>query len=107
MTTGFTKTANMLEIEKDIEAQLTYTFDWINWLVEGDSFQTVEYSVQARLNDPNPVTIVQYGTQGTKTYVEVAGGQLNKSYVITCKVTTVNGIIDRRNFRVYITNRSA
>jgi hypothetical protein len=107
MTTGFTKRADMLEVEKDLEAQLTYTFDWVEWLSPGDSLNEVEYTVQARLNDPNPVTIENSGIVGTKTFVELAGGQLNKSYVITARVTTSNGLIDRRNFRAYITNRSA
>lgn len=107
MTTGFIKRADMLEIEKDRLAQLTYTFDWVEWLIDNDSIQSVTYEVQARLNDPNPVAIESFGTQGTKTFVELSGGQLNKSYVITATVNSANGLTDRRNFRVVITNRSA
>lgn len=107
MTTGFIKKADMLEIEKDRLAQLVYTFDWVEWLNSNDSIVEVTYEVQARLNDPDPVTILNEGILGTKTFVELAGGQINKSYVVTAKVTTENGLVDRRNFRVYITNRSA
>ena len=107
MTTGFIKRADMLEIEKDSQATLIYTFDWVDWLDTNDQLATATYSVQARLNDPNPIQIGTSGIQDTKTYVELSGGQVNKTYTVTASITTTNNLIDRRNFRVYVTNRSA
>ena len=40
--TGFNQTSSGLSIEKDVEAQLTYTFNWSDWLPQGDSLATVE-----------------------------------------------------------------
>ena len=103
---GFVITNSTAFIDKDPEARLIYTFDWTDWL-EGDTIATVEYSAAARRNDPEPIEIVNQGTPGNLTFVELADGQLNKSYMITAKITTANGLIDRREFRVNIVNRSA
>lgn len=107
--TGFYQTSQGLEIDKDVEAQLVYTFDWSEWLDAGDSISQVEYTAAARRNDPTPITVVSSGItdSNTDTYVEISGGQADKTYIITAKVTTTNGLIDRRNFRVKCVNRSA
>jgi hypothetical protein len=107
--TGFDQTSYGLSIEKDVEAQLIYTFDWSTWLEGNDTIDSVEYSVAARRNDPTPITIESSGItdSSTDTYVELAGGQTNKVYIVTAKVTTANGVIDRRSFRVNCTVRSA
>lgn len=107
--TGFELTNVGLSIDKDVEAQLIYTFNWSDWLETNDTISAVDYSVAARRNDPTPVTIESSGItdSATDTYVELAGGQTDKTYVVTCKVTTANGIIDRRSFRLNVVERSA
>jgi hypothetical protein len=107
--TGFYQTNTGLEIDKDVEAVMIYTFDWSNWLDEGDTISTVEYSAAARRNDPTPLTISDSGItdSSTDTYVTLGGGQVGKIYIITAKVVTDNGLTDRRNFRVKCVNRSA
>jgi|LauGreDrversion2_3_1035106.scaffolds.fasta_scaffold00773_4 hypothetical protein len=107
MTTGFEVINQNLWITKDPEAELTYTFEWNEWLPTGDALSTAVYSIQARVNDPDPLLRVTSGIQGTKTYIELKNGQLGKSYVVTVKVTTTDGLVDARNFRVKIENRSA
>ena len=104
---GFTQTLQGLTIEKDTEAQLTYTFDWVEWLPEGDSLASADYTITARANDPDPLVKVSQGIDGTRTYVELKEGQLGKVYTVTCKITTQDGLIDRRNFRVKVLARSA
>lgn len=110
MTTrsGFVQTIQGLSIDKDVEAQLVYTFDWSQWLPTGDSIDTVNYTIQTRSNDPDPLVRVSQGVSGgTQTYVELSDGQLGKAYNVTAAVTTANGLIDRRYFRVKVVNRSA
>lgn len=106
---GFQVTNTGLVIDKDTEAQLTYTFNWSSWLDTGDTIDTVEYEVAARRNDPTPIVIESFGKadSNTDTYVELSGGQVDKTYVVTCKITTVNGLIDRRAFRVNVVDRQA
>jgi hypothetical protein len=104
---GFTQTLQGLTIDKDTDAQLSYTFDWADWLPQGDSLATADYTITARSNDPDPLVKVSQGIQGTLTYVELKEGQLGKVYTVTCKVTTADGLVDRRNFRVKVLARSA
>lgn len=107
--TGFHETNFGLEIDKDVEAQLTYTFNWSEWLEGSDTIDTVEYSVAARRNDPTPLIITSQGITdaNTDTFVELSGGQVDKTYIVTCKIVTNDGLIDRRNFRVNVVARSA
>jgi hypothetical protein len=104
---GFTQTIQGLTIDKDVEAQLIYTFDWSTWLPTGDSISTASYAITARANDPDPLEIESQGISGANTYVELSNGQLGKTYTVTCTVNTSNGLIDRRNFRVKVLARSA
>ena len=107
MATGFEQTIQGLTIQKDTEAQLFYTFDWVDWLPAGDGLDTAEYTITARANDPDPLLKVTEGIQGTQTYVELSNGQEGKTYTVTCKITTTEGLIDRRHFRVKVLARSA
>lgn len=107
MASGFQQTTQGLQIEKDTEALLVYTFDWVDWLPTGDSLSAVQYSITARANDPDPLIIESSGLTGTKTYVELSNGQEGKSYVVTARITTTDGAIDRRFFRVKVLARSA
>jgi len=105
--TGFEQTLQGLSIIKDTEAKLIYTFDWADWIPVGDSLASTLYTITTRVNDPDPLIKESQGIQGTKTYVELSNGQENKTYTVTCKITTTNGLIDRRSFRVNIKARSA
>lgn len=107
--TGFSQTNAGLEIDKDVEAVLTYTFDWSSWLDTGDVIQSVVYTVAARRNDPTPIVIVSQGIAvgNTNTYVELSGGQADKTYICTAKVTTANQLVDRRAFRITVKDRQA
>lgn len=107
ITQGFVQTIAGLQISKDPEAKLTYTFDWVNWLPTGDSLSTVDYTIQARANDPDPLLEVTSGIQGTKTYITLDEGQVGKTYTVYCKVVTADGLEDRRFFKCKVENRSA
>lgn len=103
---GFEYINKQLTIEKDAQAQLLYALDWTEWLA-GDTISTVEHTIQARVNDPNPLLLVSDGISTNKTYVELSAGQVSKSYVVTAKITTAAGYTDRRNFKVIVENKSA
>lgn len=106
--TGFQRDTQGSWIAKDPEAQLVYTLDWQLWLESQDTIVSVDYTVQARSNDPDPLVKESQGTlEGTKTYVELTGGQLGKTYTVTADITTANNSRDRRFFRVKIEQRSA
>lgn len=104
---GFEQTIQGLTTKKDTEAQLIYTFDWSQWLPSGDTISAAEYAITARANDPDPLIKVSEGNTSTTTFVELSDGQEGKTYTVTAKVTTANGLIDRRSFRVKVEARSA
>lgn len=106
---GFEQTNTGLAVTKDTEAQLIYTLDWSEWLETADTISSVAWTVAARRNDPTPLVDEGSGVDGTakKTYIEISGGQADKVYIVTAKVTTSNGLVDRRNFRVEVVDRAA
>jgi predicted alpha/beta-fold hydrolase len=107
--TGFQVTNTGLVIDKDPLAQMIYTLDWSDWLETGDTVLNATWSAAARRNDPTPLVVESSGIAGdsTQTYVELSGGQADKTYIVTVAITTANAIVDRRNFRVNCVNRSA
>jgi hypothetical protein len=107
MTTGFEYKNNILQISKSPAAELAYFFDWVNWLDDGDNIASVSYTIQARANDPQPLTNQGHGVQGTKTFVSLSGGQVDKTYTVTATVETGNGLTDSRYFKVNVQHRSA
>jgi hypothetical protein len=107
MSQGFQLTDNQLWISKDPSARLFYTFDWSEWLASNDSLSIAEYDIAARINDPLPLALESSGIDGKKTYIELSGGQVGKSYTVSVTVTTSDGLIDRRSFKVRVENRSA
>lgn len=106
--TGYEKDNIGSWIAKDPESQLVYSMDWSQWLPEGDTLNSVSYSLQVRANDPEPLI---KGTEGIQSdvisFVELSGGQVGKIYTVTAAITTVDGLTDRRSFRIKVENRSA
>ena len=107
ITQGFVQTIQGLQISKDPEAKLTYALDWAEWLPAGDSIATATWEIIVRVNDPAPLIKVSNGITGTKTYIKLDNGQVGKSYTVYVKIVTVDGLEDRRFFKVKIENRSA
>lgn len=106
--TGFEKTNYTTQISKDPVAELTYTLAWDQWLETGDSLATVSFTAAARRNDPTPITVLGSGIVNlTNAYVRLSGGQANKLYVITCAITTTEGLTDSRQFRILVEKRQA
>lgn len=107
MTTGFEYKNNILQIDKAPTAELAYYFDWSNWLDDNDSLASVNYTIQARANDPQPLTNQGHGVQGAITFVSLSGGQVDKTYTVTATIETGNGLSDSRFFKVNVRHRSA
>lgn len=105
--TGYQEDTDGVYIQKDPEAKLTYTLDWVNWLPTGTSIAAVDYTHNSRANDADPIILHAEGIQGTKTYATISGGTNNKVYLITSAITLDNGETDRRSFKMKIQNRLA
>lgn len=105
--TGFQKDVNGYWIEKDPQARLIYTLDWSDWLLNNDTIASVQYTVTNTGDAQNDLTIVSSGSQlNYTTFVELSKGVNKEIYTITAKVTTAEGLIDRRSFRIKIKERA-
>lgn len=106
--TGYEQDTLGAWIKKDPQAELIYSMDWSEWLPQGDTLASVSYSLQVRANDPQPLIKSNEGVQsGTISFVELSGGQVGKTYTVTAAITTTDGLLDRRSFRLKVENRSA
>lgn len=104
-TTGYQRDVQGHWIEKDPQAQLIYSMDWSDWLISNDTVASVTYSVAPTGNNQD-LQVVQSGVQlGYLTFVELRLGQVGETYTVTARVTTTDGRIDRRSFRIKCKNR--
>ena len=105
--TGYKQDTQGSWIPKDPEAKLVYSMDWSEWLSVGQTIAAVNYTENSRSNDTAPLVIESEGVQGgLVTYAEISGGAVGKIYTVTAEITTDDGAIDRRSFRIKIENRS-
>ena len=104
-TTGYQRDVQGHWIEKDSTATLTYSMDWSDWLLADDTIISVLYTVTPS-PDANDIDIVNSGvTGGFMTYVTLSKGVNNVTYTVAAKVTTADGKIDSRRFRIKVKDR--
>lgn len=108
LNSGFYETVNGLTINKDPEAELSYIFDWSEWMPSGPTITAVEYTINTRVNDPTPLVELASGElSNNRTYIFLSGGAVGKTYTVSVKLTLSSQAIERRSFRVNVINRSA
>lgn len=78
---------------KDPQAVLDYTIDWSKWL-RTDSILTVAWTLDAGVSNAG-----QYNSPTTTT-IWVSGGVDGNPYLLTCKVVTLGGRVERRTFQL-------
>lgn len=97
-----------VEMLKDPEARLDYTFDWraetngtgdSDWLLDGDSISTHTLTV------PSGLTLDTESADGDTVTAWLEGGTAGQSYTVTCHITTVQGRQDDRSLLITVTNR--
>jgi hypothetical protein len=104
-TTGYQRDVQGHWIEKDPQARLIYSMDWSEWLLTNDQIQSVSYTVTPS-SAANDIDIEDTGTQlGYLTYVELSKGVSGETYTVSATVSTVDGKIDTRRFRIKCKNR--
>lgn len=84
---------------KDPQAELDYAFDWTDWLGSGEALSGTSWTVPAGL------------TKISETYTpyvsvcRIGGGAVGTSYIVTCRITTNQGEVDRRSLLLTVDNR--
>jgi hypothetical protein len=105
--TGFKQSVKGQYIPKDPDAQLTYTVDWTDWLIDSDTLSVAEWAVSTISGDANPLTVEANGivTGTQQAYVELSGGTAGEIYEVKNTITTTDGAVDVRRFKVKVENR--
>lgn len=75
---------------KDPSAVLDYAWDWVDWLGT-DTIDTFNFTLPDDLAEDSSSE-----ADGIVT-IWVSGGVLNKSYIVTCTITTPIGRTDERS----------
>ena len=105
-TTGFQRDVQGHWIEKDPQARLIYSMDWSEWLLTNDAIASVQYSVTPSDGNSPHIKIEDSGAQlGYITYCDLSQGVHGETYTVAAKVTTVDGKVDTRRFRIKCKNR--
>ena len=82
---------------KDVEATLKVSFDWSDDLAEGETIETLEWTIPEELtviDEPDPT--------GAVTTIKLGGGVLNSNYKGYSKITTSDENVFRRAFGVQV-----
>ena len=95
-TITFVKTPQGDQITKSPGDVLDYSMDWIDWLAEGDTITASEWAV------PTGITEDSNSATTTVTTIWLSGGTENRSYTLTCKITTTQGRTKERSFIIKV-----
>lgn len=75
---------------QDPDSTLDYTFDWSEWLDEGDKL--VSHVLEITPSNHTSNLVANQEMLGDKhVTVWLSGGRKNTKYKVTCKVTTLEG----------------
>lgn len=106
--TGFRQDVSGSYIDKDPVATLVYTMDWSEWISPGDQLATSTFAVSTVAGAANVVvesTSIQ--TADHRALVELSGGAAGSTYIVTNTITTDNGAVDARRFKLKVVDRFA
>jgi len=88
-------------LRKDPSAVLPYPVDWSDWLESGDIIQSSSW-----LFDPATGLVKDSDTfSDDATECVLSGGVDGISYLVTNRITTLDGLTDDRTFQVVVTQR--
>ena len=84
---------------KDPDAVLDFGFDWSDWLADGETISTSEWTVEAGITKDSDSKTT------TVTTIWLSGGSAGTTYNLTNHIVTSGGREDDRSFRVKIIER--
>lgn len=103
--TGYLRDSKGIYIDKDPNAELDYTLDWGEYTQAGDAIDTATWSASTISGDASPLVIGVATVNNDKASVLISGGTAGNIYTVTCAITTTDGLIDRRAFRIVVKQR--
>lgn len=103
--TGFKQDHLGSWIDKDPAAVLVYSLDWNDWMENNDTIANSVMTVSTITGDPAPLSVRSSGFTGNVAYAELEDGSAGNVYTVTNTITTTDGAVDARRFRVKVVNR--
>jgi hypothetical protein len=103
--TGFKQDHQGSYIDKDPVAVLVYSLDWNDWIENNDTIANSVMTVSTVANDASPLAVRSSGFTGNVAYAELQHGSAGNVYTVTNTITTTDGAVDARRFRVKVQNR--
>jgi hypothetical protein len=103
--TGYKSDRQGQYIDKDSESTLDYSIDWSRWLNNEDTIAASSWTISADADDSDPITRSSDGFTPTITNITVSGGTINEVYRLFNTVTLSSGLVERRSFRILVTQR--
>ena len=100
-TTGYLQDTTGAYIVKDPGSTLDYTIDWTNWL-GSDTVSSVSYTLDSGITTSTAIGGSATATTSTTTRVNITGGTAGTIYNVKAEMTTTEGRIVVRNFRVKV-----
>jgi hypothetical protein len=87
----------MQKLAKDPGAVLDYTFDWADYLAEGETIQSVEV-----VTDIPELEIDQVTSDATTVTAWLSGGANEAAGLVTCAIVTDQARADERSIYVVV-----
>jgi len=105
--TGFRQDHLGSYIDKDPGAVLTYSIDWSDWMPENDTIANSVMTVSTVTGDPSPMRVIESSFQANTAIAlaELDRGSAGNVYTVTNTITTTDGAVDVRRFRVKVVQR--
>ena len=96
-------------IDKDPESYLDYSMDWSDWMETGDVIDSSVWDIQTLTPDLSPLTTDAntFNPATSLATIWIRGGSVSKNYTVTNTITTNNGLVAARYFRIFVQDRSA
>lgn len=88
----------MASYRKTPEGYLDYGFDWTEWLEEGDTVVTSEWTVPTGITGDNDAILAG----GYKTVIWIGGGTSGQKYEFKNKITTQDGRVKQLSLTISI-----
>jgi hypothetical protein len=104
--TGFKQDTYGSYIEKDPAAVLVYSLNWSDWIEPNKTVANSTMTVSNIAGDPSALTIKSSGLTANISYAELQAGSAGNVYTVTNTITTSDGSVDARRFRVKVMNRN-
>ena len=102
--TGFLRDNEGAIIDKAPTAKLSYTIDWTDWLPTSATISTSTWTLETVTG--STLTNHADSISGTKTLITISGGTAGKVHKVYNTITLNSGLIEKRYFRLKITERS-